>query len=168
MRRGPKASEGVEQSVVSDTCLVANYPNRRGYTTFSENRSAYRETRNGAFDFLQRTSGGHSFVVAVTPNSPFAHETLSATTVSLSDLHADDHPLADTALNADEYWEWNSKLGACSVATHGLFTNGRYRGNLCALWTSSRAIEPIDVEILRTASAIVELAAAPSGAWVSS
>jgi transcriptional regulator with XRE-family HTH domain len=156
---GPRAGADLERSVVADTCLVANYPNRFGYTTFSENRAPYGSTLRGAFDFEQRTSDGNEFLVTVDPGSPTAHEALAATESSLVSSGA----LADARLNSREYWEWNSKLEVSSTITHGLFTDGRYQGNLCALWTEARAMAPLDVEILRTACAIVELAAAPGG-----
>ena len=161
---GPRASIDLEASGIADTCVLVNSPNLSGLTTFSEYRSSYRETLNGAFNFEQRTSDGHSFVVAVVCDSPVASETLGATALCPVDPNAGvAAPLSEATLNANEYWGWNSKLDVRSTITHGLFTNGRYCGNLCALWTTPRAMVSVDIEVLRTASAIVELAAAPSG-----
>ena len=155
---GPRASIELERTGIANTCMVANYPNRHGFTTFSENRSGYRETLCGAFDFKQATSDGHAFVVSVAPTSPTASEALAATAAGSTS-----GKLSNASLNSNEYWAWASKLDVRSVMTHGLFAGGRYRGNLCALWTSSRAMASLDVEILQTASAILELAAAPGG-----
>jgi len=157
---GPKAGADLERSVVADTCIVANYPNRFGYTTFSENRAAYVDTARGAFEFTQRTSDGHAFLVSVDPESPTANESLAAAGTSPGSAAA---VLSDARLNSNEYWGWNSKLDVRAAMTHGLFTNGRYQGNLCALWTGTRAMAPLDAEVLRTACAVVELAAAPGG-----
>jgi transcriptional regulator with XRE-family HTH domain len=159
---GPRAHRELVGSVVADTCMVANYPNRYGDTTYSENRSGYEETAGGAFRFRQRTAGGQSFLVAVTPDSPTARQGREAREHDASGDAPDGGALRDATLNAFEYWDWNSKLDARSVLTHGLFTAGRYRGNLCALWTQPRSIERLEIETVRTASAIVELAAAAS------
>ncbi len=157
---GPRASMELEHTGIADTCMVANYPNRQGLTTFSENRSAYHETLSGAFEFKQGTSAGHAFLVSVAPTGPTASQALAAGATSASGTHG---RLSRASLNSDEYWGWASKLDVRSVMTHGLFADGRYRGNLCALWTSSRATASVDVEILQTASAILELAAGPGG-----
>ena len=157
---GPRASIELEHTGIADTCMVANYPNRGGLTTFSQNRSAYRETLNGAFDFQQGTSDGHAFLVSVAPNGPTASDALATAATGLADTHG--RP-SNASLNSDEYWGWASKLDVRAVMTHGLFADGRYRGNLCALWSNSRAMASMDVELLQTASAILELAAAPGG-----
>jgi hypothetical protein len=157
---GPRAERNIEHTVIADTCLVANYSNRFGYTTFSENRARYPETIAGAFEFGQRTSEGHSFTVKVVGGTPLAKAAVSATERFFAAGLEHAVTLPDATLNAAEYWEWNSQIEARSVLTHGLFANGRYRGNLCALWTGPREMEEIEIEALRTASAIVELAAA--------
>jgi hypothetical protein len=38
--------------------------------------------------------------------------------------------------------------------------NDKYRGNLGVLWTEPHVVSPIELEILQTASAMIELAAA--------
>ncbi len=157
---GPRASIELERTGIANTCMVANYPNRAGLTTFSENRSSYRDTRGGAFDFKQATSDGQAFVVSVAPSGPTASEALAAKATGTAGTRG---KLSNASLNSTEYWDWAAKLDVRSVMTHGLFTNGRYRGNLCALWSDSRATASLDVEILQTASAVLELAAAPGG-----
>jgi transcriptional regulator with XRE-family HTH domain len=156
---GPRAHRELIGSVVADTCMVANYPNRYGHTTYSENRCGYKDTAGGSFRFRQRTASGQSFVVAVTSDSPSALQARVARGHAGEDEPADGGVLRDAALNALEYWDWNSKLDARSVLTHGLFTAGHYRGNLCALWIRPRSMERVEIEVVRTASAIVELAA---------
>ena len=161
---GPRAHWELEDSLVAETCMIANYPNRHGSSTFSENRARYKDTAGGSFTFEQRTSEGDTFSVAVAADAPNAAKTLAA--IGGAPLGASNERLrlAELAVNADEYWGWNSLLEARSVITHGLFANGQYRGNLCALWTESRTMGGADLEILRTASAIVELASAPGSA----
>jgi transcriptional regulator with XRE-family HTH domain len=108
----------------------------------------------------QRTSDGRSFFVYVGADSPSASEARAVAERTLEDGPPLSGRNRSASLSADDYWEWNSKLEARSVLTHGLFANGRYRGNLCALWTAPREMGPVEIEALRTASAVVELAAA--------
>ncbi len=157
---GPRAAIDLGRTGIASTCMVANYPNRQGLTTFSENRSRYRETICGAFEFKQGTSDGQTFVVSVAPSGPTASEALARNASGTAGTRV---TLSNPSLNSIEYWDWAAKLDVRSVMTHGLFTEGRYRGNLCALWSNSRAVASLDVEILQTASAILELAAAPGG-----
>ena len=96
-----------------------------------------------------RTSNGPSFFVSVGADSPSALEARAVAERTLLD-----GPLINGQLR-------NARLlEARSVLAHGLFANGRYRGNLCALWTGPREMDPLEIEALRTASAVVELAAA--------
>ena len=159
---GPRAGVEILPSTVADTCLVANYPNRFGLTTFSENRLGYRDTSQGAFEFAQRTSGGDAFVVSVNRAAAVARVALETSELLTANVAQAPSVLEDAALCSDEYWSWNSKLEVRAAITHGLFTNGRYRGNLCALWTAPRTVHSAEVELVRTASAIVELAASGS------
>ena len=158
---GARAHIEFAYSSIVNTCIVANYPNRFGHTTFSEERPAYRQTEKGAFDFEQRIAGGASFRVTVADSAtpPSASGVSAAATLTESDMTG---CISDAAVSAIEYWDWNAKLLVCSTMTHGLFTDGGYRGNLCALWTEPRRMSPMDAEILRIASAIVELATAPA------
>jgi transcriptional regulator with XRE-family HTH domain len=156
---GPRENAELAKSVVADTCLVANYPNRYGHTTFSETRPAYRKTLGGSCDFEQHTYIGSSFRVNVTASAPTAKSTLAS--LLFRDVKAEGL-FSDVDLNVNEYWEWNARLDVQSSVTHGLFTDGRYRGNLSALWDGPRDAAPIDTEIIRTVSAILELAATPA------
>lgn len=155
---GPRAHVDLANSGIVETCIVANYPNRYGHTTFSEERLAYRETLKGSFSFQQRTVESTGFFVTIAKTAPLAEEALSS--ALFTDTRAEGF-FTDAELSAEEYWDWNSELEACSAITHGLFSEGRYCGNLCALWAEPRGMAARDAEILRTASAIVELAAAP-------
>lgn len=156
---GPRADTATPSSGIVDTCIVANYPNRYGHTTYSENRPAYPATGGKAFAFEQRTVEGASFHVKVADSAPFARDSLARTTATGPRFEG---ALSDVALRTVEYWGWNSGLSVCSTMTHGLFSDGSFRGNLCALWAEPREMSPLDVEIVRIASAIVELAVAPS------
>jgi transcriptional regulator with XRE-family HTH domain len=153
---GPRANAELKDSAVPDACMVINYPNRYGHTTFSENRPAYRKTLGGLCDFEQRTYIGSSFCVNVTGSAPTAKSTLERQL--FTDVKVDG-VFNDVNLDVSEYWDWNAKVDIQSTVTHGLFTDGNYRGNLVALWAEPRAVASLDTEILRTASAIVELAA---------
>jgi hypothetical protein len=153
---GPRANAELEDSAVPDACMVINYPNRFGHTTFSENRPPYQKTLRGLCDFEQRTYIGSSFCVNVTGSAPTAKSTLERQL--FTDVKVDG-VFNDVNLDVSEYWDWNAKVDVQSTVTHGLFTGGRYRGNLVALWAEPRTVASLDTEILRTASAIIELAA---------
>lgn len=149
---GPKAD--LVKPAFAGQCIAVNYPNRRRATTFNESRPAREETADGSFVFEQQTTDGRSFRVAVRP-------TLSRTPNPVNvGTHgdADDDELYDERLNADDYWDWNSKVESRSMLTHGLFANRLYRGNLAALWTEPHAMAPIEIETLEAISALVELA----------
>jgi hypothetical protein len=153
---GPQASADLETSAVPDACMVINYPNRFGHTTFSESRPPYKKTVRGFCDFQQHTYIGSSFRVNVTGTAPAAKNTLQRqlfTDIKVEGI------FNDVNLDVSEYWDWNAKVDVRSTVTHGLFTDGCYRGNLVALWAEPRTMALIDTEILRTACAIVELAA---------
>lgn len=155
---GARAHVDLANSRIVETCMVANYPNRYGYTIYSEQRSDYRHSERGAFEFEQRTVEGASFRVTVTDLAPPTRDTLAGRFPAMKA----EGSFTDAVVSAVEYWDWNSKLSVCSAMTHGLFTEGCYRGNLCALWTEPRRMSNLDAEILRTASAIIELAAGPA------
>jgi hypothetical protein len=144
----------------ADSCIAANYPSRYGHTTFNESRPAYRDTVDGSFAFRQQTNDGRSFVVTVDA-SPRTQETGTAESAWPSSLDGNE-VFSDAIISAADYWEWNSKLGSRSSLAHGLFVNGKYRGNLGVLWTEPHAVSRIELEILQTASAMVELAAGRS------
>jgi transcriptional regulator with XRE-family HTH domain len=141
----------------ADSCLAANYPSRFGHTTFNESRPAYRDTVDGSFAFRQQTNDGRSFVVTVDA-SPWTEDIATGESTSPDSLE-DDGVLSNAIVSAASYWEWNSKLESRSSLAHGLFMNGKYRGNLGVLWTAPHVVSPIELEILQTASAMVELAA---------
>jgi transcriptional regulator with XRE-family HTH domain len=141
---GPRA--GLADPTVAEACLAANFPNRFGRTTFNQNRPAYQGAVDGSFTYEQRTTDGSSFLIAVS-------DTRTSVPGAVPDV------VNYTTLSAVAYWDWNSKLESRSALTHGLFTNGIYRGNLCCLWTDPRAMTAAEIEIIQTASAIVELAA---------
>jgi transcriptional regulator with XRE-family HTH domain len=142
---GRRADVELDAAAIAAMCMTMNYPNRFGSTTFSENRAAYDATRQGAFEFQQKTATGDRFVVDVgdTPTAP----------------PTADEPIRDVGVHVDGYWDWNSKLEIQSTLTTGLFRHGEFRGNLVAVWTEPRVIEPFEIEAIRTVSAIVELAA---------
>jgi hypothetical protein len=144
----------------ADSCIAANYPSRYGHTTFNESRPAYRDTVDGSFVFRQQTNDGRSFVVAVDA-CPWTKDIATRESASPGSSE-NDGVFSDAIISAADYWEWNSKLESRSSLAHGLFTNGNYRGNLGVLWTEPHAVSRIELEILRTASAMVELAAGGS------
>jgi transcriptional regulator with XRE-family HTH domain len=152
-RRAPLAG-----AAFGESCIAANYPSRFGHTTFNESRPAYQDTVDGSFAFRQRTSDGRSFVVAVDA-SPRTEDIATSVSTALCSLE-DDRVFSNAVISAADYWEWNSKLESRSSLAHGLFTNGEYRGNLGVLWTEPHVVNPIELEILRTASAMIELTAA--------
>jgi hypothetical protein len=139
---GPRADRA--DAGIAESCIPVNESNRSGATTYSESRCTYRETLHGAFAFWQRATDGRAFLVVVTD----------------AEAPAGFRPAA--TLRATPYWERNARLAMRSALTHGLFENGGQRGNLCALWTDPRTMNAPEIELLRTASALVELTAAGS------
>jgi transcriptional regulator with XRE-family HTH domain len=157
---GPKA--GLACPSFADQCLAANYPGRFGLTTFNEERPAREDTSDGSFAFTQRTSNGKSFTVNVTSSPSVRH--VGSRPVDNTANHGDGEIIVrDTAISADVYWEWNSRLRSRATLAHGLFKHSIYQGTLSALWTEPHAVSAFEIEVLQTASAIVELAAGKSG-----
>jgi transcriptional regulator with XRE-family HTH domain len=142
----------------AESCIAANYPSRFGHTTFNESRPAYRDTVDGSFAFRQQTNDGRSFVVAVDA-SPWTEDIATGVSTAPGSLE-DDRIFSNAVISAADYWEWNSKLESRSSLAHGLFMSGKYRGNLGVLWTEPHVVSPIELEILQTASAMIELTAA--------
>jgi transcriptional regulator with XRE-family HTH domain len=143
-----------------ESCIAANYPSRYGHTIFNESRPAYRDTVDGSFLFRQQTNDGRSFVVAVDASA--RTEDIATGESTSHDSSEDVGVFGDAIISAARYWEWNSKLESRSSLAHGLFMNGDYRGNLAVLWTEPHSVSPIELEILQTASAMVELTAVGS------
>jgi transcriptional regulator with XRE-family HTH domain len=143
----------------ADSCIAANYPSRYGHTTFNESRPAYRDTVDGSFAFRQQTNDGRSFLVSIDASPCTQNATGESTSPRALE---NDGVLSDAIVSAADYWEWNSKLESRSSLAHGLFVNGRYRGNLGVLWTEPHVVSRMELEVLQTASALVELAAGRS------
>jgi transcriptional regulator with XRE-family HTH domain len=144
---GPRASGEFPVEIAADASLTVNYPNQFGHTTFSENRPPYRDTLHGAFQFEQRTSDGRSYFVAVTASGVGRGEHDAAS----------EGALENASLRTDQYWTWNSTLEVRSSLSHGLFAQSTFRGTICAMWVEPRVMSPLEIELLGTVSAIVEL-----------
>jgi|GEM_PF-2446544 len=149
---GPKAA--FANSDFADTCIAAHYPNRYGHTTLNEDRPCREETpRDGAFVSGWRTTDGGSFLVTASNSS--GAENLPEPPRRPGGLH-------DLNLSAAVYWGWNAKVKSRSSLTHGVFANGVYHGNLCALWTEPHTMSSFEIETIETACALIELAARPT------
>jgi hypothetical protein len=147
---GPKADAVV--AAMADTCIASNYPNRFGHATFNESRPGREEARpGGSFVFQQRTSDGDSFIISAETSFHDRVPTVKPSRTSGT--------LCDLNVSAGAYWEWNDKVQSRSSLTNGLFANGVYQGNFCALWRDPHEIAPVEIETLKTVSALVELAA---------
>ena len=146
---GPKAE--FANSAFADTCIAANYPNRLGYTAFNESRPGSREEvgADNAIVLQWQTSEGRSFIIKI-DDSPTKNDQAARRTGMIHDLN----------LSASVFWSWNVGMKSRSSLTHGLFALGVYHGNLGALWTEPHAMSPFEIETIKTACALVELASA--------
>jgi hypothetical protein len=155
---GPKAAFAT--SAFADSCIAANYANRLGYTTFNESRPARDEVlSDGTFAFRKQTSEGRSFIITCDGSSTSDDLTVPEaervrTSSSGSGL------MHDASISASLYWGWNATMKSRSSLTHGLFAIGDYHGNLGALWVEPHSMSPFEIETIKTACALVELAAA--------
>lgn len=153
---GPKADVVITD--FADGCIAVNYPNRNGAATFNESRPAREETGDGSFVFRQQTTDGQSFLIEVSAALPPMQGAL------VEPSCGGEGGLCAASISAHDYWGWNSKVESRSSLTTGLFTSSLYRGNLSALWAEPHAMSPVEIETVQTASALVELAAAPGRA----
>lgn len=146
---GPMAQ--FASSEFADMCIAANYPNRLGYTTFNESRPGSREDlpAGSRLPLQWQTDEGHSFVITLDDSSTQNDQSASGTGM-IHDLH----------LSASVYWGWNASMKSRASLTHGLFATGVYHGNLGALWAEPHTMSPFEIETIKTACALVELAAA--------
>ncbi len=136
-----KRADFVEPVSFARACLFVNLPNAERESTYNESWPAYKETGAGAFVLHQQTAAGYAFDVGVVNPDP-----------------SKDEAAGEQLISAPTFWDWNSKLRARCSLTHGLFSAGVYRGNIGALWTEPHATSAALTELLRTVSAIVELA----------
>ena len=136
-----KRADHIDPVSFAQACLFVNVPNAERQSTYNESWPAYKETDAGAFVLHQQTAAGYAFDVGVVNPDPW-----------------DDEAAGGQLISAPTFWDWNSKLRARCSLTHGLFSAGVYRGNIGALWTEPHATSAELTELLRTVSAIVELA----------
>ncbi len=150
---GPRAQ--FASADFADMCIAANYPNRLGYTAFNESRPGSREEvpAGGTLALQWQTCEGHSFIITLDDSSDDSSKENDTSASGTGMIH-------DLKLSASVYWAWNASMKSRASLTHGLFATGVYHGNLGVLWTEPHAMSVFEMETIKTASALVELAAA--------